>query len=242
LEAGKISALFSTLMKKLTICLSLLGSTIGASQAQAPIKAGTVLLGGGINYLNQSEDTKQTVGNTTYMTNFSRDIFTFSPYLGYFVADNLAVGLNVSFASDKAKSTSTPVFGTAPADPKAATAFRIGPFVQSYKMLTDQFGFTGTLGAGYQTQFQPARNSGSNNNLDYNTSGYYASLTPGLIFLPIPRLGLGASIGGLGYNRLTTKPDNAPAGYNAGDDTASSFGASFGLAQLTFSGTYFFGR
>ena len=208
--------------------------------AQSAIKAGTVALSGSINFTQNKEETTSSsygYGGGNYTYTFTNKVFNFNPGISYFVADNLAVGLDATWgiqeSSQKSSNSSSSI------SYRTSTSLRVGPFARYYYMLTDQFGFTGTLGAGYARDSQPV-SIGSGNSYDLKATGFYAGLTPGLIFLPIPRLGLGASIGGLSYNRLSVKPDGG--NFNSGDDIISTFGASFGLAQLTFSGTYFFGR
>jgi len=112
-------------------------------------------------------------------------------------------------------------------------------------MISAQFGVTGTLGVGYQNRRISEYSNNINNNviLEYKGSGYYAALTPGIVFFPIPKFGLSASLGSLGYSRyrydFPTGGGPAPAGY---ENTGSTFGASFGLDRLQLGGTYYFGR
>jgi len=204
-------------MKNLLLGLSLLGSTIGASYAQAPIKAGTVQLGGGINYSSGTTDF-QSSGLQPSGSPYYGGTFQLSPSMGYFVADNLSLSLGLMMQRRNGNNY-----------------LSVGPSLQKYKMLTDQFGFTGTLSAGYVRINQPSSNIGR----DVAYNGFYATLTPGIIFLPIPKLGLGASVGNLSYNYLSGSATSVIGRF---DTTQSGFTAGFGLNQLTFSGTYFFGR
>jgi len=207
------------------------------SHAQSPIKAGTVALGGSINYAHNGEAISSSSGGYgSYSSDVSSNTLALSPSVSYFVADNLSIGLDLSYTVQE---TSLKYLGSSATSTRKANSLRVGPFVRYYKMLNDQFGFTGTLGAGYQHSSQPSGTSATSQTT-LKADGFYTALTPGLIFLPIPKLGIGATIGGLGYSRLNMKPE----GNNNGNfsDVASTFGASFGLDQLTFSGTYFFGR
>jgi hypothetical protein len=220
-------------MKK-SFSILLLCATASIAHAQSPIKAGTVALGGSINYSHNGEEVNSSSGSSSYTSNSRNNTLTLSPELSYFVADNLSVGINANYIIQEASYKNS---GSSTTSYRDYTSLRVGPFVRYYKMLNDQFGFTGTLGAGYEHDSQPGVNF---NSPDIKANGFYAALTPGIIFLPIPKFGLGASIGGLGYSRLDVKPaSGTPSGYS---DVASTFSASFGLAQLTFSGTYFFGR
>jgi long-subunit fatty acid transport protein len=226
-------------MKK-SFSILLVCATAQLAHAQSPIKAGTVALGGSINYSHSGEETSSNsnYGYGSYSSSYSNNALSVSPEASYFVADNLSVGVSLNYSIQETAFKSTPSSsGTTYRD---ATSFRVGPFVRYYKMLNDQFGFTGTLGGGYEHDTQPAQSSNAST-FTLKSNGFYAALTPGIIFLPIPKLGIGASIGGLGYTRfdITQEGNNNNNNYT---DTASTFGASFGLAQLTFSGTYFFGR
>ena len=221
---------------------------IGAAEAQAQsIAAGTISLGGSIGYSQYTnKNSSQSSNGTTYSSETKGGQFNLSPSVGYFVADNLAVGLSLGYNSYRNSFTTyspSSSFGLKELDPQ--TRLRVGPYVQYYKMLTEQFGIVGTLGAGYQNlRFQNYGGSNNQTIFDYKASGYYAGLTPGIVFFPIPKLGLSASIGSLGYSRYnydypTGTASPVPANY---ESTSSDFGASFGLDQLQFGGTYYFGR
>lgn len=201
--------------------LALLAGTTSLAQAQTTIPAGITLLGGGISYSRHTESQGQDVVTSQ---------FRIAPNAGYFVADNLAVGLNLSYSTGRTTISNYPQN-----DLDAATALRVGPYVQYYKMLSEQFGFVGTLGAGYQHSSTPTY-IGSSSIVDVTRSGYYASLTPGVIFFPVPKFGISASVGYLGYDRVAVKPTSANG------QTISDFDAAFGLDQLTFGGTFYFGR
>jgi hypothetical protein len=119
--------------------------------------------------------------------------------------------------------------------------------VQYYKMLSEQFGLTATLGAGYESNVmtrQYYQSIGGGYPVPYSSklkaTGFYGALTPGIIFFPVPKFGLTATIGSLSYNRLKVKNDQA--GNNAPDETASSFDVGFGFSQLQFGANYYFGR
>lgn len=219
-----------------------------AAHAQNAISAGTVALGGSIGYSRSSDEESQKSGSTNYTAQTKSSRFSFAPSVGYFVADNLAVGLSASYsANGKDYTTYTPTPATVRTELDPTTRLRVGPFVQYYKMVSDQFGLVGTLGGGYQN-YRDQFYSGNGNSAVVATqkgSGYYVALTPAVIFFPIPKLGLSASIGSIGYDRLSYDFPTTGGGNNAPSDyknIQSEFGANFGLSQLQFGGTYFFGR
>jgi outer membrane protein W len=225
-------------MKKVFL-FALLAASTQVSHAQS-IAAGTLSLGGSIGYSKSTDKLTNSSASGTAETTTSQ--FSFTPTVGYFVADNLEVGLSLGYTAYRrpygSNSSSTVV--RAELDP--TTTLRLGAFGRYYKMFTEQFGVTGALGAGYQST-KHSEYSGVNIQ-DYKASGFYADITPAIVFFPIPKLGISASIGSLGYSQFNndypTGPNTAaPSGF---ESKSSTFGANFGLSQLQFGGTYYFGR
>jgi len=220
-------------MKKNFLLLTSLVGITTAAHAQTAIPAGTVSLGGNVGYFRHT--TSAQVAGSTISSESVSSQFQIAPSVGYFVADNLAIGLSLGYVATKNTYTST-FAGTSP-DLAPNINLRSGAYVQYYKMLTDQFGLVGTLGGGYQYNrttyvFGPAGNTGSG---ETKQKGYYASLTPGIVYFPFPKLGISATLGSLAYSRLKETP-------TTGEPVTTDFGASFGLSQLQFGGTYYFGR
>ena len=233
-------------MKKSFLALALLSGASGAAQAQSAIGAGTVSLGGSVGYSRQTDISSGMSGSVKYSTETTRSQFSISPSIGYFLADNLALGISLGYNSFRRPySTSTPAPALIRAELDPSTTLRVGPFVQYYKMISDQFGVLGTLDGGFQATKNFAYTGSGSNALiaETKSSGVYGALTPGIVFFPIPKVGLSASIGSIGYQRLRSDyPTNSgptPSGY---EDTSSDFGAYFGLSQLQFGGTFFLGR
>ncbi|MET4074081.1 hypothetical protein [Hymenobacter sp. UYCo722] len=219
-------------MKTNLLLLALLGGTATAAHAQTAIPAGTVSLGGNVGYYRHTQAQQISIGQTGESVSSQ---FQLAPSVGYFVADNLAVGLNLSYTATK--NTYTSPFSNNLSNLTPSITFRSGAYVQYYKMLTDQFGLVGTFGAGYQYNrttniYGPAGNMSAAEN---KQQGYYASLTPGIVYFPIPKLGISATVGNLAYSRLKETP-------NSNERITTDFGASFGLSQLQFGGTWYFGR
>jgi len=168
-------------------------------------------------------------GNSATSSTITYSMFKLDFAVGGFVADNLALGLQLSHTvtggSFKSSSNNSPQSG-----PPTSTTLRVGRVVQYYKMLSEQFGLIATVGAGYESDVRRKAQyyvSQYGYPMTYYTNlkatGYYAAITPGIVFFPVPKFGLTATIGSLGYNRLTVK-DNNQSGSNTADETASSFG------------------
>ena len=216
--------------------MALLSGASAAAQAQTVIKSGTVQLGGSINYFHQNFETTGSNHQETTNSNFS-----VGPALGYFVADNLAIGLSAGFSTERNRVNSYSYYNPSFTERKNNT-FSVGPFAQYYHLLTEQFGFAGTLSALYtRTRYDYA---GINANGSYgsvaNGNGLYAALVPSLVFFPIPKLALGTSFGSLSYNYFVSK--QLDGSVLDEESHSTGFGATFGLSQLSFSGTYYFGR
>lgn len=232
-------------MKKFLL-LALLAAGTEAAQAQS-IPAGTISLGGSVGYSRFNYKSNTSYNNTNYSTETNSSQFSFTPSVGYFLQDNLAVGLSLGYSANRRNYTTySPSSNSVRAELDPTTTLRVGPYVQYYKMISEQFGVLGTLSGGYQNSHNYEYN-GNNANasiVEYKGSGYYADLTPGIIFFPIPKFGISASIGSLSFNRFNydypnTPGNTAPSGYEA---HSSSLGAGFGFDRLLFGGTYYIGR
>ena len=226
-------------MKTSLLTLALLSNAAAAVQAQSAISAGTIAVGGNIGYSSSTlKEEFKTSSGSIISTENTLNQFLVSPSAGYFFADNLALGLSVGYTASSFKSSVTGPGTTSPNALDARTTFNVGPYVQYYKLLSEQFGLVGTLGAGYQSSFTPFT-IGPSTVGDTKGSGFYAGLTPGVIFFPIPKFGISASVGGLGYDRMSFKDSNDKDG---DAKSQSSFGLNFGISQLLFGGTLFLGR
>ncbi len=227
-----------------------------AAQGQT-IAADTVSLGGNIGYSRTANKPSSTYnrpgsgGSYSYSSESTTSRFNLALSGGYFVADNLALGLSVAYTAGSpvyknTSSSSPPPINLPDLWPKAPT--RVGPFGQYYKMFGEQFGLVGTLGAGYQHTKNNSYDNGVGGTpvaVSYTGNGYYADLTPGVVFFPIPKLGISASVGSLGFSHLSFDPPeyaNNPTRPSSYENTVSTFGANFGFSQLQFGGTYYFGR
>lgn len=235
-------------MKKVLLFALLATCTHEAAQAQTTIGKGTGLVTGSIGYHTTTDEVSSpgTGYYGPYNSTVTYGTFKLDLAIGGFVANNLALGLQISHSvtGGSVKSSSN----NNPASPPTSTTLRLGPVVQYYKMLGEQFGLTGTFGAGYESdvrrsvQYYPSQYGypiASYSNLE--ATGYYAAITPGIVFFPVPKFGLTATMGSLGYNRLSVKDKNQ-TGSNTSSQTASAFDAGFGFSQLQFGATYYFGR
>jgi len=167
-------------MNKL-FALACLGLTSSFAHAQTtPLTKGRGLLSGSIGY--RSGD----LGDGGNL-----NLFNFTPSVGYFVADNLAIGLNGDLLLQG---------GTASYDRQ--NMYSVGPFARYYRFVggSDKFALYGQGSLGYR-HYSGGADLG------------YVAITPGLAFFPIPRFGLEASLRGLSYSGNFNRQYNFDFGF-----------------------------
>lgn len=233
-------------MKKTVLLAAAFAGTISAAQAQSTIGKGTGLLSGSLGYhTDNSEYTSMGFNGSPSTSTLRLSTFKLDLAVGGFVADNVALGLQLSHSVTGGSTTSSNS-NSQNSGPPTTSLLRVGPMVQYYKMLSEQFGVTATVGAGYESDVisrQYYQAIGGYPGPYYSTmkaTGFYGALMPGIVFFPVPKFGLTATMGSLSYTRLKAKNDQA--GNNATEETVSSFDAGFGFSQLQFGANYYFGR
>ncbi len=163
-------------MKKIIITVLLLAIVkIGFSQ----FEQGNILLSGQSSFGFSSEKSKFDGNDVSKQTSFS-----LTPAAGYFVVDNLAVGLLLNVSSSKTESE------TSDAESKNST-FTVGPFVRYY--LQQKIFFQGDLGFGStKSEFT---SGGSSSDSDYSVfsfgigAGYAAMISDRVAIEPMLRWG-----------------------------------------------------
>lgn len=179
-------------MRKL-LTLAMLSAFALAANAQT--EKGKTIVGGTIGYSNDKNnndhvDSKQTT-------------FTLLPSIGYFIKDNLALGLGIGYSSVTANTSEKSEFLM---NQKNKTDnFIVSPFIRHYVNISDQFKFFSQLSVpmrwgNVKTEVgsgNPAVNyvPGSS----YKTSSIGVSIAPGLAYFPTRRIGIQLSVDGLSY-------------------------------------------
>jgi hypothetical protein len=194
-------------MKKLFIALAFLSA---GSLVQAQISKGTLFFGGDFGILTTTDEFTGGEDKTT-------DI-SFGPKVGYFVADDLAAGIGLGITSSKYE----PDGGGEITE----STFDILLFLKKFWMSSDEFGVTGALNVGIGSgKIDDGTNEVEMSSMDINVSG-------GVIWFPIPVLGLTAEVGMLGMSTSEMKDT---------DDKSSTIGLMLDPA-IQFSFCYFPGR
>lgn len=217
-----------------------------AGAAQAQISTGTVLLGGSLGYQQQTSKVDANNYLPAYEEQWRK--FNISPTAGYFVAENLVVGIRADWQQETRK---YPVIILTPVNPgpgpatatflygKAITRrLQVGPFARYYKFFGDKAAFYGQAGAGYSgvknTQEQPDTPNG----YEFQSSGFYGQLSPGFVYFPTRLFALEVGLRGLSYQRLTYSGD----GYVGEDPTSSAVDVGFRLRDLRLGASFYLGR
>lgn len=222
-------------MKKGILSLVLLGA---AFSAQAQISAGTTLLSGSIGYTQSENKTEN-----AYLDQKSKtQVFNFTPTIGYFVAENLAVGVNLDFESTRTKGTDyyyygSPYLSQFPASYKFNNKTRTinaGLFARYYKFVGEKVAFFGQAGAGYSNFY-------SNQKDGDRPQGFYGNILPGVTFFPTNKFALELTARGLSYSRVSAKVGAT----NNGEDVKAiqnGFDLGFGLQDLRVGASFYLGR
>ncbi|QNH62189.1 outer membrane beta-barrel protein [Hymenobacter sediminicola] len=214
--------------------------------AQAQISAGTVLLGGNLGYRQQ----KAKVGATNFRPAYEDRLrqISISPTAGYFVADNLVVGVQLNWQRDAHKYPAivpvviNPGPGPATADvlygESTMRRLQVGPFARYYKFIGSKAAFYGQLGAGYSVTNYEDEPPVYIGNSDTKISGFYGQLSPGVVYFPTPLFALAVSLRGLTYQHFAYSGE----GYGSNDRTSSIFDAGFRLRDLRLGASFYLGR
>lgn len=213
---------------------ALLGLSSTAACAQTSLPAGTWQVGGNINYSRQhTETTGSGAGGSNTLS-----YFNVNPTVGYLVANNLAVGLTAGYSLNKNQGADGYNLSSSEQISKAVFG---GLFADYYRLLGPYFGLKGRLAASYSRTSYGYTDAGPNGASYSRSTGYGlgTNLVPSLLFFPVPKLALEASVGGLyySYSRATSSPNVLNS-----ESRGNSFSANFGLSYLALGGTFFPGR
>ena len=212
----------------------------GALSAQAQISAGTKLLTGSIGYSQQMRETSNNTPNSQPLELKNKQ-FNITPGVGYFIADNLALGLqgNALLTSNEGYTYSGFPAGYNKTESKTR-ALSGGVFGRYYKFVGEKVAMYGQLGGGYQNVYYSNSVFGALTNSNGNREqGFYAGLLPGLVFFPTDKIGLELTLRGISYNRLTIKDEE---GSQTSKQVTSNLNFGFGLSDLNLGISLYLGR
>lgn len=172
----------------------LIGSIVLAvmfTSVQAQTIKGTKVVGGGFQL--QIEKDHEYAESETKTTDFS-----FIPSVGYFVIDNLAVGINFNYSNSKTEYTILNNSNTS-----KSSSFAVGPFARYYMHTSNEdfiiYGQVTTLfGSGKETDI---------NDNKTKTSSFDIALSPGLTYFFNEHWAVELGFRGFGYNKQDPDKD-----------------------------------
>lgn len=188
-------------MKKL-VTLAMLSAFALAANAQT--EKGKIILGGSIGYSSSKYNSNNIDGKQTS--------FDLVPSVGYFVKDNLALGLGIGYSEVTFTSNDRSEFLLY--QKNKTDYFIVSPFIRHYVNISDQFKFFGQLSV--PMQWGNEKNDVSNGNptanytpnSGYKTSSVGVSISPGMAYFPTKRIGIQLSVDGLSYFRNKSENKN----------------------------------
>ena len=244
------------------LCTVSLGYT-----SQAQTTKGTVAFTGSLGY-TQSKGKSDYKSDVILFEGFEphrieHSSLTLSPSIGYFIKDNLEVGISVFSSHSESKSIHHSGMyenGTVTLERQYNTLnntkhIGLNVYARQYKFLTEKLAIYGTLSVGYNkanltsiyTLTDTASQVFENDNL-YST--YAAALSPGVTFFVSRKIGLNANLGALTYNRY--KREEIAAYRSSGQPqpsvrenpsyTSNSLSLDFSSMHLNFGLSYYLGK
>ena len=192
-------------MKKALLIVAVAFASLTAS---AQTEQGKILVGGTVNFNSSKSDADDAEATNS---------LTIQPVIGYFVAENIAVGTGIGYQYTKL-----------PSDAKS-DAIVVSPFGRYYKSISDQFKFFGQLSV--PMAFGTNKNS-DGDKLSSSTS-IGVALSPGFAFFPAKKFGIEFAFRGISYNKVTVEDADGNEVEGAGSSTFN-IGANFFNPQIGF--------
>lgn len=183
--------------------------------------------GGSLGY--QSSGVSTASGSTT-VNGKSTTAITLSPEVGYYLNQNLAVGISLSFLSN---SVTTPI-GTTSSTIDLSNTYMFTPYARYHVLRSGSFSFfgEGSIGIGGQVS-----QTTKGNTIDKGPSvGTFAlAVSPGISYDLSEKFCLIAKLGNIGYQSSSSSTTNTIGTTSTTTTiTTSSFGINVGLNALSF--------
>lgn len=240
---GGISIFTTPPMKRLLTPAVATLLLLSAPSAFAQLSSGHLMLGGQFGFSSDKPadgdpdaESKTTTG-------------TFSPRVGYFLMDNLAVGLELQYGGSKEEETDI-IQEIKLTSTTKRTSLLVGPFARYYQPVGEKAAFFGHLSLGFGSSKKSVEYSGTGaptNPKDEKFGMTEISLRPGFTYFPTKRLGLEIMTDAIKIGYSSRKQKDLESGLKEDDYTSSSFVAKADLMSLLTLGsvqigaTFYFG-
>ncbi len=168
-----------------------------------------------------------------------------SPSVGYFIANQLELGITASVNSSSQNNDVT-YSDRKTKNSNSSLSYSVGPYLRKYFMLTDKVALHGTADLYYEgtnyksasdiTYNDPAMMPEERESIQRNNA-FGLSISPGVSFFASNKIGLGASFGSLGYSHSTSKVDE-----NTSTNKYNTFGFNLNAALFELNFSYYRSR
>jgi len=214
-------------MKKKFISLLFLPFGMMPLTGLGQISSGTILLGGSLNYntnnYNSSNNNDQV---------FKSNSFSFAPKAGYFISENLVLGVGLGLTTGSQKNGSAIQY--------KQSGYSIGPFVRYYKFLGERTALFGNAAFNYNKTKTKSLNLNQELVPANNQENIGAYITPGLTYFASSRIGLEISLGYIGYSKNLYEYNLDTPYYSKTKN--SGFVKYYGLANSALGVNFYLGR
>ncbi|RDC61586.1 hypothetical protein [Adhaeribacter pallidiroseus] len=212
------------------ITLLLLFSFVVIGTCSAQITKGTSFVGGSGSY---SKGTSKYNQGPDIVYKSSGSNFNFNPKAGYFISDNIALGLAINYFGSRSKSKNTP--GNESYVNKQQS-FGINPFGRYYKMLGERAAFFGQLTASY------TKGQIKTDDFIYQKYSFVgAGVAPGFVFFATPKIGIETTVGNLGFYHSDNKNFSQDPN-NSNENTSNQFVANIEASNIFLGINFYLGR
>jgi len=140
----------------------------------------------------------------TQTANSKRTNFVIGPNYSYFIADKLDIGINFSYGSSSNTTSTENLATTNDNYPVKQSSYNVGGniFIRKYFMYENKIGFRTGAYLGYDNGDSKTTYSSVYTTSNYNslTSDYYGGVKVDLVYYPVRKLGVSATIANLQYS------------------------------------------
>jgi len=213
-------------MKKLL----LVGAVALFGMANAQMEKGTTYISGQVGFQGGKSEFSSKFGKEETGKN---NQFSIVPTVGYFVANNVAVGLGIGYQS----ATSEPgaLFGDS-FDKTTISSFVVEPFARKYWNVGEKFFIFGQLSVPMEFGTLKGQENG-HADAKATANSFGVVVKPGIDYVIAPNWTLEASLGEFGYRTSTIKPKDNP---NDAKIKTDNYGFGLNFGSINFGVKYLF--
>lgn len=218
-------------MKKVFVTLALIGAVMAGN---AQITKGKFFINGSLGFTSTSSSRETAAGKNDQPGHTMLD---FSPKAGYYITDNIAVGLGLVYTMETDNKLNGSNTAPGVTTERSTATLNIAPYLRYSMPMTEKFGFFMDLLVPIGSVTRSEKVTSGTAPSDIKGSSFGVSLTPGVQWFVKDNLSLEATLGGLKYSSSVVDASSSGA---TDKTTTSSFGLTFGTAA-SFGISFYFG-